>query len=1470
MARQKNIHTPYVIEKDKKKNQKKDLNNFQIAFLKAIENLEEPPKPTKWIKPIKEVFKPIEEQKDLSAARLAFTLNPMLRIKINNSLSKKEGKYTDIVEMLKSKDEKDYISGLDEIRTGVESGAHNVGASVGSLLFAGTDLVANTEFLSKFEELMKKSKPEQPETWRGELISLMTSFGVPGSLVTKVMGRAGKVEKISKIVNKFNNHKASKIAMRALNWTAVGGATDFLVNYEGRPVLYVKPEDTSQLKGKKKAAAEFRNRVKFGFEGAVVGGLFPLVGKGAQLGYKYGLRPVGEPVLGLGAKAVNNLTFRPISYLLSKDKTVLPAVAKGIIGTGKFTAMKMLAPMYANRFNFGKGYFQLPPFEQWRLGDVNKRGVAQQRLKRLDNFLSMFRAYGKAPKDIENVTEMVSQFIKSKARKINKIYEGLEANAYKLAKQFEKRHNTNKTSPVGEKYFLDEVEMFLRGQRKIGDLPKELQGLSLDLEKNIKAIMGEFKKALPKGKDADDVIKDIYNTITKDFRKYMLKSFATFTKPNYTPSKEVVDKAVDWVSKNVIRKNKTDKITALKLYGGKGEVNAYNEYAKDIVNKILVEGRGEGKNPLDVLKHIGTKLLKNEKYKFLKTGEELPDAIKNLLGKEDSLKASIMFATTNSVATLAQKRAADFIAQSGLKNKWLFKDKDEAISFYPKAQRIEILPALGNHMKTDLVKLYTSPEYVQMLRGGGGPFNKTALARFYQNWILRPKAMVQAGKTLYSPMTQVRNVTAGTMFATLSGHIGHNASLGDSIRITLRDIFQPGKTIDVTQFNNYVEKLIKLGVWDENVVASELRSVFNDIKAGNLKTEEDIIQSLLKKPSMTEKVARTYAGGDNLWKSYGFEFDKSMLSQGLKSVDDVEAWFKHMGANFNKNDLVTQVPKSLDEGLDEAAAYLIRNSYPTYSKVPPFIQNLRKWPLGNFVSFPAEILRTVPTNISMALKMASHPNAVIRQMGYRRLMGSALALYGIGKGVAETAYYLTGTTEAQMDAWKRSVGAPWDRNRRIIPITSFKNGEASAVNFSYFSPYDLFDTFIESAMNKAYKEKLNPSDVNNYVLQQLFAMDGPIMELLSPFMSEPIGYERVLDVTMRGGKTDQGFTIYTDSDLQQDLGAVIEKSLMHIIDGVKPGVLSTAEKIKMGIEGDLTKSGKKVDLKDELMALFTGTRVIRIDAKKDIQFIASNLSRVLRGVDETEKFYDVSHWKTHTKNDMIDQFEQMQNEAFRIQKEVYIKLKDLQMLDLSRSKIENLLEEHGLNPDMAFNIVRGRYTPISYSEPRFEKKIKYIKEWLRKRSEETGDIYSLNKSQIFPEREFDLIESKWDDKKFFNETWDDESGQYIGGYYPERVEYLTDKKGNLVLDDDRNPIADPNFSQKMLKKWVPKIKENIKNIINPLGNVMGKIETPPLPGTPMPNQKLVASMPQTNLQTGLTRTETALLSPDEQVIARKT
>ena len=37
---------------------------------------------------------------------------------------------------------------------------------------------------------------------------------------------------------------------------------------------------------------------------------------------------------------------------------------------------------------------------------------------------------------------------------------------------------------------------------------------------------------------------------------------------------------------------------------------------------------------------------------------------------------------------------------------------------------------------------------------------------------------------------------------------------------------------------------------------------------------------------------------------------------------------------------------------------LVRNNVPNYSYVSDFVKGLRKFPLGNFVAFPAEIMRT--------------------------------------------------------------------------------------------------------------------------------------------------------------------------------------------------------------------------------------------------------------------------------------------------------------------------------------------------------------------------------------------------------------------------------------------------------------------------------------------------------------------------------
>ena len=196
--------------------------------------------------------------------------------------------------------------------------------------------------------------------------------------------------------------------------------------------------------------------------------------------------------------------------------------------------------------------------------------------------------------------------------------------------------------------------------------------------------------------------------------------------------------------------------------------------------------------------------------------------------------------------------------------------------------------------------------------------------------------------------------------------------------------------------------------------------------------------------------------------------------------------------------------------------------------------------------------------------------------------------YAAGTGLVQIAQFLTNSTDAQWEAYKRSAAAPWDKNASLLPVEGWKNGESAAINFSYFSPYDTLFAPLEAALNSAAAQKLNPEETEKYVLNLMFAEDGPVMTLLNPFITEPIGYDRIIDVTVRNGRKDQGGTVFAASD---DLGDKIVKSFAYILDGVKPGVFVNADNIAGALGKDLTKGGKPLNLKDELLALFTGTKL---------------------------------------------------------------------------------------------------------------------------------------------------------------------------------------------------------------------------------------------------------------------------------------
>ena len=123
------------------------------------------------------------------------------------------------------------------------------------------------------------------------------------------------------------------------------------------------------------------------------------------------------------------------------------------------------------------------------------------------------------------------------------------------------------------------------------------------------------------------MLKDLKKALTSKVDNYIVKSFSIFTNPKYTPDETIRKNARDWIANNVVAKNKDLREAALSTYGRK---NAIEKYADDIVNDILATGRTGGVNPVKILQKIGSdeKLLRMDKFKFLKTGEELPQAIR--------------------------------------------------------------------------------------------------------------------------------------------------------------------------------------------------------------------------------------------------------------------------------------------------------------------------------------------------------------------------------------------------------------------------------------------------------------------------------------------------------------------------------------------------------------------------------------------------------------------------------------------------------------------------------------------------------------------------------------------------------------------------------------------------------------------------------------------------------------------------
>ncbi|MEO1076191.1 MAG: hypothetical protein AAFX41_09535, partial [Bacteroidota bacterium] len=341
---------------------------------------------------------------------------------------------------------------------------------------------------------------------------------------------------------------------------------------------------------------------------------------------------------------------------------------------------------------------------------------------------------------------------------------------------------------------------------------------------------------------------------------------------------------------------------------------------------------------------------------------------------------------------------------------------------------------------------------------------------------------------------------------------------------------------------------------------------------------------------------RLYQSGDAAWKVYAFEMERSRYARAL--------------------------PEASPETLDRIAARIVRDTYPTYSKVPEAIQKLRRLPvLGPFVSFPAEVLRTTYHTLRLVRNDLADPRR--RQIGLRRAAG-VLAQGAITGAATTGALALSGLTEDD-ERDVRRLAPRWDRSGLLTvwkePVKD-ENGRPTGrtrlryTNLSYSDPHAMLREPVlavvrgmEARRASVTREGMVGEPMSDADLLRL-ALDAAT-PLLDPFLSEDILAGRMIDVLRN--RDEYGRAVY-DADRPETW---VEAVTAHLYEGVEPGLLQQVRRIREASRDTSGRLGPERVLADEMRAYLTGARVQTLDPARGLGYRAFDLERSLRAASAT-------------------------------------------------------------------------------------------------------------------------------------------------------------------------------------------------------------------------------------------------------------
>lgn len=1238
----------------------------------------------------------------------------------------------------------------------------------------------------------------EAKTGLGQIVQTITQFGVPLGIASKIgraiplLRKAGQTTKLSSLPT--IGAKGTEIARRAGYWGALGGATDIAVSVPTKNVVLsdmlgiTETPDLASATGKELAVAKMKQKLKFGAEGAAIGGAIAMLPVAGAVGKKL-LGPVYNKVIDPAAGLV----------LRQLDSKVLNPLTVGIAGKGKEGSFltKSIKKAGTKKDKFKNKLYEkldIPDPSMWAFYNTKGGTFGQTVAGKLSKLKEYFGSAGLMSKGLKNEGDKVTAKLEAITKKFNRKDEYMNEKLYDIVTKMKGNIFDKVTGSPGYRNIMDDLQkernkitdyILAPGKKEADEMLKLVNPAVRKEAKEIKQMLKESNQMVGNmfANSPIKSFKDLASLKMKDADNFFKQRLASFNNKDFKfdvkgevaagARKEIKNNIL--LNQNMRPKNisyKEARTLKDKLAKGKKlneKETAFNKLLDDEVTarmnglKSAVINAGANTN-----KYFGS--IARFTGKDIKKVDDLSDEIRKFLSTPKGQKVEIkdyspvLDTIIWNNKQVYQRQYFDLVESEWLKNGVVFKNilTDDA-AFQDVVRRgidpsrlrkITARPDAGINSIDDFAldskffrnekmrkpkegeaaqfdTYFTLPEIANAIQGVKSNFDNLFDVPFYSN-IMKFKAGGQITKTIFSPMTQVRNVSTASFFPLASGLIGGRSSVSQAFRDTFEDIFKSGK-VDEKIFDDFIDDSVTRGIIDQSIAVNEMKRLAERGVKGLIN-----IDDFMKNPTV-KKFVDVYQGGDNVWKIYSDRFYQSALKQAFgdpkatpaKVLDEVKDWYRTVAKeDFIEISSITGAKKTADEALKEVSAYLVTNTIPTYSKVPKIIQSIRDLPLGNFIAFPAEILRTGSNLITIGARELTSVNPYIRQMGARRLIGASATFGGIGTVIGGTAQAITGVTDEMMQKARAFVPV-YEKNATLIPVSSpDADGNFKYFNFSYSNPYDSLVRPINAVVNAFGRGELNQDNASTIVFNSLIGTPdnpGALVEFFSPFISESIGVERITDVSLRGGKTGTGKVIYRETD---PLGVQLSKSLEHIIGGLNPGAFTSAVKIWDGASGRFTDYGSERNLRDELVALMAGVRVQEIKPMQSMPFIITSFGRDKRNIGS--KFASIAYSARSTPEEKINAYKVWVMDSFKSQKNLMNIIQAAEDLGVSRSDLRKVLNDRLKNKTEVQNLFAGRFKVPTPSDAR----VKSLLERLEDQNLDAALKFELG---------LDVAEDAWDD-----------------------------------------------------------------------------------------------------------------------------